>query len=788
MKTLIIAIFIIISSLSAKSQFHLGLYNFFNYIPVPESGLTFYWNGYGVRSSDSALFNMVTGFYDSNTKLLGGVANGYISAKSANQLVFYGDTVPITCLFPNYNYADTLYFQMAEHTLNADSTENLPYRLTEIAYYSSDKTGVDSTTLAGYFGVPAFNSSAITVGTEKDYATIPLAVTASSAEDTIYLFDRYETNALNPKGKELTVINVGNSKIAKTSNCATSLSALDYLRLERLWLNSTNGSNTISNSASTGKLEVTNCYLQTTGNAINKNTATTDSVIVSNCVIEGKINTYGDVVLNENYFASRAYNIRARENLTSNYDYFAGATTYILGPGANQPDTVDINGSTINGQMIVYGGLDQNMEITINDAYLAASINNMNIQSDTDTVNINFDNCTFVNTGGGYQISKKGEGNITFNDCDFLLASKIIACLSDTSYVGEWNFTFTDNIFDYDSISELSIKGYDCNFNGNGFKNTNIYVENIDTIRIASIDSNTFHYTDSCFIYIIAKVEFADNTFRQDTGTTLLFDGDTITIERNSFAFNVETEQGNLIDILNDSVAYIDENLIECPGYYGYSTLNHLFNTSNSTFFRRNKVYNATIGCVSKNYTNDVSHEFEVIGNIFIECGTPIFLKTMPRAKVYNNTIYNNIKALTQFIYMDDNDGDYASTDCDIRNNIVYSTTGNFITVGTIDSPDTTDMICDHNINYNIGYSLDGTDYTFSEWQSFRFDMNGYNTNPNFSSTTNLWPVTPTDADGNGVNLGTDYDDILLNTSTWPSGVNTTTQDASWDIGAYKIE
>ena len=93
--------------------------------------------------------------------------------------------------------------------------------------------------------------------------------------------------------------------------------------------------------------------------------------------------------------------------------------------------------------------------------------------------------------------------------------------------------------------------------------------------------------------------------------------------------------------------------------------------------------------------------------------------------------------------------------------------------------------------NYNVldadSINYLGDNITFQEWQGLGHDLNSYNTNPNLKSSTELWPISPSNAIGKGLNLGTSFNEGLAINSIWPNSVRLSKRVGSWYIGAYQI-
>jgi hypothetical protein len=130
---------------------------------------------------------------------------------------------PTTSVYSCIDYNNQTFFKIENHRIYTglngfypDSTEINPARITEIAIYSTHKTGADSASLYAYFGVPQLAVTGVRkVGTGKTYSTIMNALNASSDNDTIYVYSgRYaeQNDALSSIyiNKSITIQCVGN--------------------------------------------------------------------------------------------------------------------------------------------------------------------------------------------------------------------------------------------------------------------------------------------------------------------------------------------------------------------------------------------------------------------------------------------------------------------------------------------------------------------------------------------------------------------------------------------------
>jgi len=164
-------------------------------------------------------------------------------------------------------------------------------------------------------------------------------------------------------------------------------------------------------------------------------------------------------------------------------------------------------------------------------------------------------------------------------------------------------------------------------------------------------------------------------------------------------------------------------------------------------------------------------------------------IKGMNGILIYNNTFYDDLNSENFFIYISSN-GDRAiptaSTGTKIKNNIFYSTTGNYM-IYVDSAADLTGFESDYNIYYTTSGSVRfiylGSSKTFAEWQALGYDTHSVVINPNFINTTGLVPTSRLDY---GTDLGSIWQYGLSTSATWVvcSTPSTTSQNGTWQVGA----
>lgn len=700
-------------------------------IPVTQTNLVFYWDG-KISLTDSTLYNKATQAYDTNVKLLswtGTTNDSYVSAKSTTQLVFYGDTVPITCLFQNYNYADTLYFKMAEHTINADSTEALPYRLDAIAYYSSGQTGSDSVSTWTWAGVP--NIAQDGVQWLDTTSTFTAATALATAGDTILVKGGYYNEATYLlANKSVTYIGVGDVTLTSQDATYNVRISANNVKFQNIELRVADADAAV-HSVTPNNMYFERCYMTGSSYGINA-LSSTGTIDIDKCVLDLTTGVTG-------------YGIYCRNNTSEriNESYVKSRITYgKVGGTAQQATNLTVAYSDIDAEWNVVAGRDDYASVGTDSTVYDIRY------SDLSAITINVD--VTDNTGR-------------------------VTLLGNNIYAIDDNPIFVVDSSNYDSIYISHNNFYhatDTGYLGLYFKDQH-YVD---------IQNNTFNVTrwgGATDIDIQNKwldsVNFKFNYNRVDHRSltvNLLAVGDVDNTEGN------ETIKGEVVG-----------NWVRDVGYYypaiGGKSHGMVVYYQSDVDFLYNRVEGSGLAIVHKSQGLDCSNSL-VAYNVLKNCNVGLESKGSTNITYANNTIFNN-SSVTGYgfnIIRNSTDSYEPADSCYLYNNIVYDIGGNadYELIHWETEQDT--LFSDYNILYTENGKVHGTYTTFEQWQTWGQDANSYNLNPNFTSATQLCPVSEFE----GTNLGTDYDDGLDITTDWtttPPTIVLKQQDAAWQIGTY---
>lgn len=145
--------------------------------------------------------------------------------------------LPVISLYQNIDYANKIFCRHQNQLLDTNQVETYEPRVKDIVWYSSAKSGSELTFCNSFFNVPEKLISGVKeVGPGKTYSTIASAITASTANETIYVYTGIykETNYLNVS-KNVIIKGVGNVIVQSTGTTIVVYSSgSNYWRLNNL--------------------------------------------------------------------------------------------------------------------------------------------------------------------------------------------------------------------------------------------------------------------------------------------------------------------------------------------------------------------------------------------------------------------------------------------------------------------------------------------------------------------------------------------------------------------------
>jgi hypothetical protein len=672
---------------------------------------------------------------------------GYTSSLDSNYLVasdlgsirFNEDTLKIRTINEwkaNINNADSLFFQI----LPADNV--YPERITRIGFYVTPASDINDYWKAKYPVSPE------EVGVGKTHTDIPTAVTAAGNVDTITVFDGTYDEWTFSKG--LCVIGIGFSKIdcGATGDIRTNTTQIRNRSIIGLELTNQSASNYILRHVAAGDGSSYNLYY---------NSFNADLVML--------ITDSADFNANNNTFKGL---VRMQPN----------ASTYNF-----NNNVFDDANSASYAQLQIEGSgkyLLNNCYFNLNSTGTGINFLPQNV------IDVEFNNCInygqFINTAAtiGGDLLIKNHTHIDAGVTDEWMDIELVDIIIDSSII-------TGDLIRNDN-GKLEIKNTSIINSQIKHINTTLSEFSLINVDYENNDSSIFLFQNSIPI-IRGSLFDADTSFRIEFQNSIA-NANNLIISQNEFNYSNDGPPNNLIYIntVNPfNMVYIDSSIFNMNLNFGIDTSHHtILNFRSPMIYRYNYMSGAIIGHVVKDIDNDGIDNI-IFASIFENCVTPIFLRSMPNAKIYNNTIYNNSVLLNNAVFMDDDAGGGVNSDSvTFINNIINSPSGNYYFFGAI--ADTVGFNSSNNILYNSdSISIAGTNFSFAAWQGLSYDASSTNSNPNFKSSSELWPIQPSDAIGNGINLGLTYQNGLDISSTWPDNVLTTPQLSEWSIGAYVV-
>lgn len=736
----------------------------FDQLPTADN----YWvSGYDIIGSDTLLVDSLTGVGNPAWVItycadqLANIDSGYISAKSLARL----NGQPITTLFPNANYADTTFFEMAERA-PYNGGDVLPYRLESIVQYSAGLSGQDSIDVNTVFNVPAWSSTWLEVCSTCTYTSWGAAITAATATDTIILYEQLLTES-PATDKELTHIGVGYFRNHPATGRAFYQYGSDFY-MHYLDLKSVDNFGIRTSTNAEVYPVISNCVIYGTANLLNT-TDNNDDITFNNCIIKGYLNHYGrKIITNECLFPSNDYVFRFRGVLESTNDLIEKQSVSILLYEDGFTDSIKFNNTISEGVLMSIPTITGTVEYIANGGKIKSLSNYFSNTLSSGIVNFSFDSVQFER--GVYStnpiIRRLGDGNILFNNCyskDF--KGYLVNATKDAVEAQEYSFIMSGGNFESDTNIRIAANNYFFEINNSSIQNPLISTNNTGEARHTKLYNCEFMSTDSVSVRCLNGKTILDNcTFDSDAplytefANTLVNDS-SLTIS--NCLFDVDSDQTS--NVINASMTYVNRfqegilmsgNKFVLPPFYGKNQELHMYLIfNNSVKFEYNNIYGGTLTCVAKN-DNDEDLSNIIFGNVFNECTYPVFIRSFPNTKVYGNTFKNNSVTLNSVIWIDDNGGSGVNSDSiQFINNIIDSPTGSYYYFGSV--LDTIGFNSSNNILFDSdSIYLNGSYLSYDTWTSLGYDLDSYNTDPNLS--VDLCPQIPTDAKWNGTDVGQD--------------------------------
>ena len=656
--------------------------------------------------------------------------------------------IPVISCFQDVDYAHRLFFRHIDQSVDIDTdVETYEPRVAEMVLYNTAATGGDLTARNLYFKVPAKLTSGIReVGAGKTYpSSITDAITASSSTDTIYVYSgTYTMTAAITKPFKIQCI--GNVNIT-ISSPISSVNTNNYT-IKGANITSTSGIFAPYQLSPLSVLTIDFCKIISPTVLVN-NTVGNHEVIIKNSYINGFINAGNkftlDTVLVKDYPSSANRCILSSASL-----FTAKNIRRIKGASATFSEMIH---STTGGNYSIVGGDYENGILNFIGDYSGKTINvngvscsnNLSgslyyiiVNSSTNNSSITISKNKFI--GGNLLISKAA--TIAFNDN--IINRQLTNPNAAISLYSTSGLSFNRNITD-GAISLLDNTSISSNEN-------TFYVDQLSSIVGSNTNAIDLYFSNNkvnfsistSLIFKYVKGTVTGNTFEDPTGLgfSVAFDNTTVNYNPLNLSYNVfklRSQTFNGVMIANSgaySVINVVGNDFYMPNYYGNTIQDvHLLLTYDSVIKANlNRIYNCTIGFVSKAVANITSSNYvEVNNNLYIECKKPHYVRQAPYTRFHHNILINKTVVPTQIGYYDNNadaGGNVASSNCQFADNKISAPAGGIM--NRFYDTSRVGFISDRNqIFGNLNCILeDSSVKTLSQWVALGYDTNSTFTDP----------------------------------------------------------
>jgi hypothetical protein len=731
---------------------------------VPNStGAAQIWSGKINSTGDTALcdkgpnmvitgkdFNSDYGLPYKSAATISQLASSYGVVPNPDSIWFDGNHVPrqipICLFFQDMDYFHQIFTKHQAQRLDANGVETYEPRVTHIVTYSDVQTGANLINENLWFLVPSkLTSNFVDCGVGKTYTTLETAIAACPTNGTVYV---HSGNYI-PSGnvlqisKGVTLKGIGNCTMTTTTgNYCQQLGAA--------------GSPTI--------------------------------IIEGFRYITGK--TYLTGILN-------FYNLVLRRCYVPQLTSLCNSPTY--------QSSVTIDQCIFNNTTVMSSGLSSIGNVTISNSYLK------NIQWDCTvgaTHTTTYTNNKIVKTHSTpTQAITLVNGNLTMKGNYISPNYRIISIQASSLMPSELNVIIdynqcianTTNSSGYSFISSVD---NNARYHWHVYNNKFYSVSTIVGGEFVSLKNSTFDFQNNIFISKCQpQTAFSNCVFQHENGLNLAGGKFNYNyIEINGVGLSIGIDGTAFSNIYNGSEV-IGNTLIgsyrDYPTYLGGQHGFILMNGINN-IVKYNYIYGCTFAFVIKN-CNQASTTEGFYCNVLHNNYYGFHIAGLAEINVFNNTYVNdqhftifNPAPYISYTYYQSQNGvaDYLPINNIYRNNISYTTepTG---TMAAFSGASMVGCSWDYGLLYggNIIFGSISTNYaTLALAQAAGYLINSINTNPNITSSTQLWPVTPITSPA--IDLGSPYN-IGLDTTTFFGDENhypvivTKQQGSQWQLGAY---
>ena len=734
----------------------------------PPGTPSYYWND-SIRAADSALISTAGDSIGHLTNVDFDITLGYLPIRTGAFIQINDIETPVCCISDwkrNYNYDSLMFFQHEARTVNSDSSEVLPLRITEVAIYST-ATDADS-----YFNVNEIPVGAVWV--PGDYDTINAAIVAAGFGGDIILVKESTQRQLRNNKPNLSIHAVGEVDIVDTdyafecradNQTHSGFECNSSFSINAVYLNGATNVNcynnyyyptsnaTISVGILTAPAYIKDSYIGSNARPY----STSDSTIIEGCYINNT-GTTSPAHLTQYSCLYKFCNI---ENMGA--DWFNQTHTKInfgfygneinMGIGSFYTSIADTNTYYFEGNTIAQ------------DDSVFFYIDNDNTWS--------FKNNTYTGYGNSLVLELLDDGNhITFQDNDFtfntsisdftiqcdFLKENIIDSISGNTVIWPSTATYKGRFIRIQSTDSV----FFCN---------NTLVNNID-----DFDSDCdFIHVDPNVYDPVYKCVISGNTLTQKNGGAHgIYIGNEANTSGNNKVNNIVIEYNKL------TARYSTTGTIN-GSYHGI-----FVGFQSDPIVRYNYVEGSPLAYIHKgNGTTTKGGRF--YGNVAKDFLQGQLMKGVDSTFIYNNTFFSgsNVDISNQrgvLVFENNLHSGEQSDNCQIINNIISIADSDGSALYVADSS-YLGLISDYNIlDANYGCNYLGDKISFAAWKdSSSQDANSFNSDPNLNSAGIA--ASNSDAIGNATDLGSPYTTLLADSTVWPDAVYFTVNDSI--VGAY---
>ncbi len=707
-------------------------------------------------------FDIINKDFDSNwtfgipwksSALIAQKASSYGIVPDVNNFWFQGDgtpnQIPVISFFQNIDYANQIFSKHYSQSINPDNfVETYEGRVVVICTYSSPQTGNNLTVCNRYFSVPVKPTSNIReVGTGKTYSTFLAAKNAATSGDTILIYsgNYTETAYLPISSKNLTFKALGNVTLTTSGGGMGILLTNSVCTFERIYFK-IGQAYFIDGGVSNG-VTISKCRIDSVTNLLDS---------------KNSRNWLANLTVNDSIIGTNS----STSLITAGYQEVTISNSLLI----NVRNYVD-NGMTILNNKMIHN-------YTTSLVYMFQPSNG-NCTTRGNKISVNYG---IVNIAPAALFPQELTFDVKYNS--ILTIDRVATTdymLFTSSNVG--NVKYKWDVYNNIVTSSLTDKGgYIFSINQQNFDvENNIFITNSTGLKAIN------HFNAP-----------ANNTIKTVSGKF-----------KNNFC-DSDAINGQIIYIGVDFAAYTDMyNGTEISGNYirggfgNHPTESGLIHGMFIGGGKNYKIFNnwiedCEVGIVVKN----INQNFDsggIYSNILKNNTMGIWVGGAEDMVISNNTAYINntytqsfTQAFTIATYTITGTTYYPSN-CLFRNNIVYSTgnTGGLFHI--YDSQCLTNGCSFENGQLYGGQYLasieSGAGYsTLATAQAAGILLNCLNVNPNFTSVTQLWPITPITSVA--TDLGSPYNVGIDTTTNWGDSTHiptifTKNQGTPWQIGAF---